>query len=145
MADSQQAAARNQEIQEIEDELCFQNGLLQSIDDAVEDKDNAILEVKKEILALQKKLKRLRRGPNSLSSSQASASKATPSKKRNTKPQGVTESMNGYTSKFTSFLMHGAAALRYVCTSHSILFPPASRKLSNPHDRWRAIRWPGSR
>ncbi|TVY81741.1 putative ATP-dependent helicase [Lachnellula suecica] len=92
MAASQQDALQVQrEIEELQDELGFQRVMLRSIDDSVQDRENAEREVKQEIATIEKRLKMLKRGtgttaskssnPPSVASSQASCSKETPSKK----------------------------------------------------------------
>jgi len=112
MAGSQQAASASQiqAIQELQDELCFQQVLLRSIDDKVQDKENAAQQVKQEIAVLEKQLKALKRGnkptasnpSTTVGSFQASYSRDTPSK--NTDAERAAEFMDGYMSKSTAFL-----------------------------------------
>ena len=55
------------EIEELMSELMLQKVLLSSIDESVEDREAAEIEIRAEIKALERRLKDLRRGPTSSS------------------------------------------------------------------------------
>jgi len=70
MSQPQQGSQASQiEIEELMSEITFQRTLLQSIDDSVENREEAEQEVREEIKALQKKLKALQRSTTVTASS----------------------------------------------------------------------------
>jgi uncharacterized coiled-coil protein SlyX len=68
------------EMEQLRNEIAFQKVLLASIDDFVEDRENAEAEVRTEIKTLEKKLRALLKGPS------ASGSQSMPSHSQNLEP-----------------------------------------------------------
>jgi len=111
MSQPQQGSqATQEEIAELESEISFQKVLLSSIDDSVEDREEAEQEVRKEIYRLQKQLKAARRGTIGAASTsqsfsapqplQESSPNRSPSKTKSIMDTHVSASHHAFQSEF---------------------------------------------